>query len=314
MKYVIGMDGGGTKTIAALSDEHGTVLAAETLGPSNFQIIGVEKAAQVLVNLILRCAKQERCEIKDIRSVVAGLTGAGRDVDEERMRKGFLKELRKSGISLKNVAIESDARIALEGAFKGNPGIILIAGTGSIAFGKDGKGTIHRTGGWGRILGDEGSGYTLGREALNAVTKHLDGRGASTILTGMVSRKFKLSDQVSIIHAVYRDFFDIASIAPLVIKAAEQHDVIAARILNNAVSDLTEHVRALLTTVQGKAGSASPVSLAFIGSVASTDNLLSTILFNCITTSFPQVSIIKPQTPPVYGAVLLAMQNLGKRS
>lgn len=308
-QFVIGLDGGGTKTAAVLADLKGHVLAEETGGPSNFQIIGVEKAAETIIALIERCCKQFGCAPGDVAAVTAGLTGAGRPGDQQRMLDGLIAAAGARSLDLKNVTIESDARIALEGAFKGNVGIILIAGTGSIAFGKDREGAVHRAGGWGRTLGDEGSGYTIGRDGLNVVTKQLDERGKETLITSLVASTFGLSTQEQIITAVYRENFDVASIAPLVIEAAEKKDPEAARILNRATFELTEHIRALLLKLERVSRGRQKVPLAFIGSVITSESVLTNILRQKITFSLPQISIVQPAAGPAYGAVLLAIAS-----
>ncbi|MEX1275692.1 MAG: BadF/BadG/BcrA/BcrD ATPase family protein [Bacteroidota bacterium] len=309
-QFVIGLDGGGTKTAAVLADINGNVLAEETGGPSNFQIIGVEKAAETILGLIERCCKQHGCSSGDVASVTVGLTGAGRPGDQRRMWEGLIGAAERRNVSLNTVVIESDARIALEGAFKGKVGIILIAGTGSIAFGKDMEGNVHRAGGWGRTLGDEGSGYKIGRDGLNAVTRHLDERLKETLLTKLVARDFGLSSQEKIITAVYRENFDVASIAPLVIEAAEQKDPEAARILNRATFELSEHVRALLLKIERVSRARRKVPLAFIGSVITSESVLTKILRHKITFSLPQISIVQPAASPAYGAVLLAIRSV----
>lgn len=311
-QFVIGLDGGGTKTAAVLADMNGNVLVEEAGGPSNFQIIGVEKAAETILALIERCCRQAGCALDDVVSVTAGLTGAGRSGDQQRMREGLITAAKQLHVSLRKVIIESDARIALEGAFKGKVGIILIAGTGSIAFGKDREGNVHRAGGWGRTLGDEGSGYSIGRDGLNAMTKHLDERGKDTLLTDLIARTFDLSSQEKIITAVYRENFDVASIAPLVIEAAEKKDPEAARILNKATFELSEHVRALLLKIERVSRARHKIPLAFIGSVITSESVLTKILRHKITFSLPQISIVQPAASPAYGAVLLAIQSVAR--
>lgn len=309
-EFVIGIDGGGTKTAAILADLQGNVIVEETAGASNFQVMGVEKAADVLFNLIRKCCKEADCSVADVQCVVAGLTGAGRDSDKKQIGDELVALAKESRVTLNNVVIESDARIALEGAFRGEAGIILIAGTGSIAFAKDQSGTIYRTGGWGRILGDEGGGYSIGRDGLNAVTRHLDGRGKETILTKLVAKEFGLSSQERIITAVYREQFDIASLAPLVIEAAQKGDAECARILNKATFELSEHVRGLITKIEKSSRVVRKIPLAFIGSVIASDTVFTKILANKITFSLPQITIVKPKTSPVLGAVLMAVQAL----
>ncbi|MEW5799819.1 MAG: BadF/BadG/BcrA/BcrD ATPase family protein [Bacteroidota bacterium] len=314
-KYFIGMDGGGTKTHAIIADGNGKILAEHVGGPSNFQIIGVEKAAETIYSLIQSCCESVPCTIKEIAAVVCGLTGAGRAGDQERMAKGLKQYAAKKKSKLQNVIIESDARIALEGAFKGEEGIILIAGTGSIAFGKDAKGKIHRVGGWGRILGDEGSGFYIGRLGLTAVTHHLDGRGEKTKLTSMIAKKFGLNDQTAIINAVYKNGFDVASVAPLVLEAASKKDRVCLLIVEQAAVMLAEHVKVAAKKIlaSSKAKVRSKVKLAFIGGLIANDTLLSQLLRRYISSTIPLAEIIQPMTSPAYGAVVIGMRTKHNR-
>ncbi|MBM4160259.1 MAG: hypothetical protein FJ217_04075 [Ignavibacteria bacterium] len=309
-QFVIGIDGGATKTAASLADINGNVLAEDTAGPSNFQIIGTQRASEVIISLIERCCDEVGCTPNEIQMTVAGLTGAGREGDKERMKFAVLEEARRRKSGISKVAIESDGRIALEGAFRGKPGIILIAGTGSFALAKDHKGVVHRVGGWGRILGDEGSGYIIGRDGLNAVTKHLDGRTKATLITKLVAERFGFVDQEAIITAVYRENFDIAQVAPLVIEAADKKDSEAARILNKATFELSEHVRVLVGKIEKSSHMRAKIPLSFIGSTITTESVYKRILEHKITYSLPQVTIVAPQAPPAYGAVLLAIQSV----
>jgi N-acetylglucosamine kinase-like BadF-type ATPase len=309
-QFVIGMDGGATKTAALLADLNGNVLVEQSAGPTNFQIIGVQKASEVVLSLVEVCCGEVGCAPGDILAIVAGITGAGREGDQERMMLGVLAEAKKRRIVITNAAIESDGRMALEGAFKGKPGIILISGTGSFAMAKDHKGGIHRAGGWGRILGDEGSGYAIGRDGMNAVTKHLDGRGKETLLTNLVSLRFGFTDQEAIITAVYRENFDIAKVAPLVIEAAEAKDTEAARILNKHTFELFEHVRTLMKKIEESTRVRAKIPLSFIGSTISTQSVYKRILEHKIVFSLPQVTVVAPQASPAFGAVLLAIQSV----
>ncbi|MBI2618615.1 MAG: hypothetical protein HYW57_00870 [Ignavibacteriales bacterium] len=313
--YVVGIDGGGTKTAAMLADPNGTILAEDTGGPSNFQLIGVDQAAQVLFSVIQGCCGKAGCALSDVKSVVAGLTGAGRESDRERMQQAFHNHTRGFGTDFDLVTVESDARIALEGAFKGGSGIILIAGTGSIAFGKAPGGAILRVGGWGRLVGDEGSGYSIGKDGLNIVSKELDGRGGKTLLTKLVAEKFGLSNQEQIITAVYRNNFDIASLAPLVIEAAAKQDKECERILNRAAFELSEHVRSLTFKIEEAArGTRKKIPLAFIGSILTSENIFSRVVKHKIEYSLPQVSVIKPQSAPAHGAVLMALEQMKQKA
>ncbi len=301
------MDGGGTKTHAIIADDDGKILKMHFGGPSNFQIIGVEKASETIFSLIEMCCGSVGCALEDIETVVCGLTGAGRIGDQQRMADGLKDHAVSKNVKLKKIIIESDARIALEGAFKGGPGIILIAGTGSIAFGKDRKGVIHRVGGWGRVLGDEGSGYFLGRSGLTAVTRHIDGRGEKTKLRAMIAKEFELKDQTAIINAVYKNNFDVASVAPLVLKAAEKKDPVCLLIVEKSVKDLAEHIGVAAKKISSSSAKKAKVRVSLIGGLISNDTLISRLLRKHISAKLSRIEIIEPMSSPAYGAVLLGI-------
>lgn len=310
-RYYIGMDGGGTKTHAVMTDAAGNIVAEHIAGPSNFQIIGVEKAADTIMTLVDMCCESVGCSTKQLRAVVCGLTGAGRIGDQKRMADGLKKYARSRKKPLANVIVESDARVALEGAFNGAPGIIVIAGTGSIAFGKDRKGNVHRVGGWGRVLGDEGSGYYIGRLGLTAVTRQIDGRGDKTSLTRAIAKQFGLADQTAIINAVYKENFDVASVAPLVLKAASNKDHVCRAIVENAVIELAWHIGVAAEKVSGRRVKKvrDKVHVCFIGGLIANDTIVSRLLKEYLAYHFPVIEIIPSMSSPSYGAAVMGMQK-----
>ena len=159
-------------------------------------------------------------------------------------------------------------------------------------------------------MGDEGSGVILGREGLGAVARHLDGRGKPTALTGLIASHFGLSTAEKIINAVYRENFDVATIAPLIIEAAVARDIECGRILNKATFELAEHVRVLVRKIEESAHARSKIPLVFIGSLIANDNVYQKILVHKITFSMPQVNIVLPKAPPAYGALLLSIRSV----
>lgn len=307
-RLVIGMDGGGTKTAAELCDASGNVLATATGGPSNFQVIGVETAARTIMDVVETCCHSVGCAPEQLDSLVAGLTGAGRPGDQERMRQAIVAEASRRGRPLRRARIDSDARIALEGAMGGRPGVIVIAGTGSIVFGKAADGCVHRSGGWGRIVGDEGSGYAIGRELFRAVAASIDDRSARTILPRLLKESFALGTQEAIITAIYRENFDIASVAPIVMDAAKKRDAVGRKILSNAAKDLIAVIAPVVAKVRGRSRNAVPI--AFIGSLLTTKNFYSTQVRTLLQRTVPGARVRPAKAPPVHGAVLLALADL----
>ncbi|MFZ2322679.1 MAG: BadF/BadG/BcrA/BcrD ATPase family protein [Ignavibacteriaceae bacterium] len=305
MKYLIGMDGGGTKTKCILTDINLNPVYETTSRPSNFLVIGTEKVSETILNLINECLSNQKISSDDVAAIVLGTTGGGRRNDAELLENQIIKDLTKEGFTINKIRIESDARIALEGAFSGKPGSILIAGTGSIMFGKDAEGQIHRVGGFGRFIGDEGSGYRIGRKGLNAVAREYDGRRKSTKITDLLAQEFSISSPEELITEVYRNNFNIASVAPLVFNAAESGDKIAQRILENEADELLLHITAMKSKLK-----VENLKVSLIGSLLTTANYFSYLFNEKVVRNFNDVQIKEAEHSPEFGAALMAKQLL----
>lgn len=308
-KFIIGIDGGATKTTAILSDSTGNILAEKSAGPSNFLIIGVDNVARTISHLILDLCNEAEVNTQNIEIICIGLTGAGRESDAEKVKNAIIDYWKTLySTELKKLIVTSDARIALEGAFSGRPGIILIAGTGSIMFGKDRNGNLYRVGGFGRYIGDEGGGYSIGRQGLQAIAKYFDGRAPETKLFRLVQENFGINTPEDLIRKVYQENLDFATIAPFVIQAAEEGDEICREILRKEAEELLLHIKAIKDKIRVRT-----VYIAFIGGLLSTDNYYSKLLRKVILQKIEGVNVILPEHSPAYGAVLLAMDEFENR-
>jgi N-acetylglucosamine kinase-like BadF-type ATPase len=308
MNYLIGMDGGGTKTDCIAADIDGNILFTSTGGPVNILIMDKIKVFETLFDLLIQCKTNLKTEFGNFQSVFLGTAGAGRKSDAEKLESGFKEYLKSKGVHL-NFFVDSDARIALEGAFKGKPGSILISGTGSIMFGKDLNERIHRVGGFGRIVGDEGSGYNIGRKGLNAVSKYFDGRGDHTILRKYLFDKFNIDSAEELINEIYRHKLDLAAVAPLVIEAAEKGDQICLRIVDEECEELVLHILAMVKKLK-----VQELKLTLIGGIVNTNNFFSMTLRKKIDLLAIKVKLQEPELPPAMGAVLLAKENMKESS
>ncbi len=301
MKYLIGIDGGGTKTDCAIADLSGKIIYQTVGKPSNFLIIGVKETVANLFAAIEECLFELKGDFSDVKQIVVGVAGAGRKDDAELLEMSFKDYADNEGIHFKGVKVVSDAQVALEGAFPDSAGCILIAGTGSILFGKDDKGNIHRVGGFGRLIGDEGSGYRIGRKALNAVSKEIDGRGEKTIITELVNNKIDFGVSDKLVNKVYKEKLDIASIAKIVIDAAEIGDGEANKILSDEADELVLHLKSILNKIPTK-----KLDVSFTGSLIDNKNFYSELLKKKIKESLLQIRIVTPALSPVSGAILIA--------
>jgi N-acetylglucosamine kinase-like BadF-type ATPase len=301
MKYLIGIDGGGTKTDSAIADLSGKIIHQTTGKPSNFLVVGIEEAVENIFDLIEENLFKLEGDFAHVKQIVIGVAGAGREEDAFLLEKGFKDYSNQEGVHFKGVKVVSDAHIALEGAFPDSAGCILIAGTGSILFGKDDKGVIHRVGGFGRLIGDEGSGYSIGRKALNAVSKASDGRGEETLISELLNAKMNSGLSTSIINRVYKEKLDVASVAKIVIEAAEEGDAIAEDILDEEADELVLHIKSLINKIQ-----TNNLNVAFSGSLIDNKNFYSDLLKQKIKSTLPNIKVVKPALPPVSGAILFA--------
>lgn len=303
MKYLIGMDGGGTKTKCVITDLNLNPIYETIGGPSNFLVIGTETVSETILKLVNECVSSQNISINDIESIVLGTTGGGRRNDAELLEKKIFEDTKQKSIPINKFRVESDARIALEGAFSGKAGSILIAGTGSIMFGKDDKGEIHRVGGFGRYIGDEGSGYRIGQIGLNAVARYFDGRSKSTKIADLLEQEFSISSSEELIIEVYRNNFNIAAAAPLVFDAAESGDKIAQRILEDEANELLLHIYAMKLKLNVQI-----LKVSLIGSLLNTANYFSYLFSEMVIRKFNDVKIMEAEHSPEFGGALLAKQ------
>lgn len=304
MSFFIGIDGGGTKTKCVLTDENLNVIYETQSGPSNFLTIGTDVVTKTILSLINDCCNLQNISLSQIDDIVLGTTGAGRENDAKKLEDAVIQESEIKELHLNSFQVISDARIALEGAFAGNSGSILIAGTGSIMFGKDKDGKIHRVGGCGRLIGDEGSGLTIGRKGLNILSKYFDGRGKDTLLRHKVAEEFGITNQTELITKVYSENLSIQKVAPLVMQSAAEGDENCINILDEETNELLMHIAAMTKLLNE-----NNMKVVFIGGTIATENYYSNMFKKKINQFLPEIQIQQAQYPPEIGAVIFAKQN-----
>jgi len=302
-RCVIGIDGGGTKTHAVIVGMDGGMLAESFGGPTNLQTVGIKTAASTIFDLINETCSKAQCPAEYLQNVVLGLAGAGRASDRAELSNTILAVALKKKFPLKNVAIETDARIALEAAFAGGPGIVVIAGTGSIALYRTEDNKILRAGGWGYLLGDEGSGYSIGRDALNYVMRQYDGRSEKTELTNKALAHFQVDKVEDIIPKVYGGNTDFASFAPKVFEAVVERDRVAHTVIVKNSTEIVELVRILTMKVRPK----KKLPVALMGGLLESENVYSKMVKDRIIHSLPNVVIQKPKFPAAFGATIIGL-------
>lgn len=226
-----GIDGGGTKTLAVVVDEAGRERGRAVARGSNLAVVGVEAAAGEIATALRQAVEQAGATLP-ITAVWLGLAG----VEHAGTRDLMFPHLHAMA---GEVRLGNDAELVLT-ALPGATGVAVIGGTGSICLGRDPSGKSYRTGGWGHIIGDEGSGYELGQRALQAASRVADGRGPQTALLDAIVKHWNLETPWQMIERVYLhgDKASIAALSSLVFDAARQGDAVARRFVSDAAGEL----------------------------------------------------------------------------
>lgn len=238
MNLYIGIDAGGTRSEAVAIDEQRNERAREAGAPALLDATNAERTATDLADLARRTAGKAG---GDVAALCCAVAGAGR----EEQRAELEAALRRINVAPYAIVI-TDSEAAMHDAFGDGPGILLIAGTGSIAWGRAADGRTARVGGWGALLGDEGSGYAIGLAALRAVARAHDGRARKTRLRDTVLNALALGSPEALIPwAARAGKKDVAALAPRVLHAASQGDAAADAIARRAAAHLARHVTTL---------------------------------------------------------------------
>jgi N-acetylglucosamine kinase-like BadF-type ATPase len=299
--FVIGIDAGGTKTVCQLADDIGTVVA-ETRGPgANLQAVGELEVEKVLHDVMERALRGSGRGLFPA-AICLGIAGVDRDEDAAIVT-GIMRRIAYKA----RVLVVNDALVALEAGVPGAPGVVVIAGTGSIAYGRNERGEAARAGGWGYVLGDEGSGYWIGRTALRAVLREADRRGERTTLTTRLLAHFEVAKPQDLIHAVYYGALrptEIAALASHVQAAYEEGDRVAAGILEGAARELTSSALSVARRL-GLEGDTSTFILA--GGIFKGVPWLVGELDRRLTAVAPKATVRLLDVEPAVGAVGLAL-------
>lgn len=298
-KLYLGVDGGQSSTTALIADESGRVIGTGRGGPCNHVSSGEgrEKFFRAVGGCLQQACEQAGLATGTVAfaSACLGFSGGAADKD------AYSRELIRS----EKFLITHDAAIALAGATAGEPGIIIIAGTGSMAFGRNADGRTARGGGWGYVFGDEGGGFDLTRRALRAALRFEEGWGAVTRLHRDLLAATGAADANDLLHRFYTSEFprpSIAALSKLVDQAAEEGDDEARQILLDAAASLFYYVKGVYSNLFAE-GQAVPI--ATIGSV-----FRSNILRNHFTGLVRQInSLVEPPAyGPAAGALLEALR------
>lgn len=302
---VVGLDGGGSKTRVVVADERGETVTSVDGPGCAVRPGGVEHSAEVIATTVRDALEAAGMPHVMPKVLCAGVAGVGRDADRQALWQTLVsREL------AEEVVVHPDATVALDDAFGDGPGILLISGTGSVAFGRSPAGVFGRTGGWGPVFGDEGSGAWIGRRALSVVTAAADGREPETALTGAILTATETDEVRDLIGwAAQATPAHFASLAPAVHATAQAGDLRANALLTLATEELALHVRALARQLFVDERAVTPVALA--GGLLTRGAPLRRRLEHRLKSVVPGADILGRDVDPARGAVRGALRFLG---
>jgi N-acetylglucosamine kinase-like BadF-type ATPase len=305
MGFVIGVDGGGSKTTAVVVAEDLQVLGRSTTGSTNARSVGEDEASANLCDVIMDVLDYARLSVSEIAAL--GLCLAGFDSEYDRpVPQRALRRLGYTGVAV----LENDVVGAWAGATQMQPGVVVISGTGSTALGMNRRGQLRRTDGWDYILGDAGSGYDIGRAGIRLAMKAFDGRAAPTLLTEALKATYGVADADEMKQLVDAGPFgklEIASFAKQVAKAAEAGDGAGRAILSQAGKELAEQALAVVYSLRM---AEEEFLVATVGGVFHSDRWVQEPFQHWIRQRTPQAVFRAPLHPPEMGAAILAFRRL----
>jgi N-acetylglucosamine kinase-like BadF-type ATPase len=302
----LGVDGGGSKTQAVIADEKGRSIGEGLAGASNPLRVGVGQSVAAICEAFNRALERAGARRSDVAAAEIGLAGVRREDLRERMRAEL------SALGVGSVEVVTDADIALYGATNGEPGLVIIAGTGSICCGKNARGRHVCAGGWGPIVGDEGSGSWIARQALRAVARATDGRGRATTLVESCLEYFNVDAAEDLSTAIYTPATTnevIAGFAKHVIEAAKDGDEVSRAILRDAGCELALAACAVVKKLRMER---EEFQVAYVGGVFRAGQHLLAPLGEALTRVAPRAYLAPPHLPPALAAARMARAQLPK--
>jgi glucosamine kinase len=303
--YYLGIDGGGTKTTCAVGDQT-SLLATATAGPSNVVRVGETVARESLQQSVGQACAAAGIATAQVSYTCVGGSGAGR-LELASAVRGFLGEILSTPID-----VVGDTEIALEAAFHHRPGVIVIAGTGSIAYGRDRQGRTVRAGGWGFAIGDEGSAHWIGKVAVNAVLRARDrgDRAGDSELAASLSKQWKADSLPDLARAA--NGVPPPNFAALFPSVAGSPDQLAQDILGRAGRELAEIAAVVIGRLFAKDQN-DPVPVAMIGGVFRHSEIVREVFYNELRRLDPRAQVHPRVVDPVEGALRLARQAASHR-
>jgi glucosamine kinase len=300
--YFLGFDGGGTKTECVLADGTGRELTRATAGPSNPLRIGYAKAWFSLGEAADMVMAREKITSNHIRGICAGIGGAAREGVAFRLKTFFERSYRNA-----DIRVTTDLEIALEAAFGEGEGVMLLAGTGSAAFGRDASGVRARAGGRGPWFSDEGSAFDIGRRAFAAIVLAQENRGPATELVERILSWHRLPDWPTLLDQIFKNSDEVfPKTFPLVAQLADKDDAVSREILSGAAVSLAGLAFSVVKDLRWQE---RDVPLAEVGGVFGRSKFFDAAIDSELTKAIPRRQFVPVKISPAEAAVRMAVRS-----
>ncbi len=310
MKYIIGVDGGGTSTRVALANTNGEVLAIGKSGASSIDTVSREETGEHIEDALEQCLQKHlekyNQNVQEIECIFVSLGGIDSEEDKHYVVK-IVEEYAGEIIKIKKIISENDTRAALAGGLAEKSGVIFIVGTGAVCFGINEKLQSWKSGGWGYKIDDFGSGFYLGREALTSMVKCMDGRDEDEEFELGIKNFIGINSLSEVSERLYKKKFnrtDIAGIAPEVLRLAEKKNKIALEILDKGVTELTLMMKSVSKKLDINNGKYTALGGVIEGSDIYRNKLIKKIKDDL------DIEYISPYMAGIGGAVLLSLYEV----
>jgi N-acetylglucosamine kinase-like BadF-type ATPase len=309
-QLVLGVDGGATKTQVVIMDDAGSVLGVGEGGPSNYTTVGLALTQAHIAAAVAAARRAAGLAVQPFAAAFFGMASVVSPLDRARIHT-IATHLELAATEC--IGVDHDCRIALAGGLSGRPGIVQIAGTGSSTFGINAQGEQWRSGGWGHLIADEGSGYWLGLQAMQAAVRAYDGRLGPTVLEARVMEFLQLAEMNDIYQPLYvtpLEKHEVARLAPLVLEAAAGGDAVALQLLQEGTAQMAACVDAVARRLGMGEG---VVEIAVTGGLFRAGALVTQPFAAAIAGYLSDFRLVPAELSPVLGAGLLALEFLGVR-
>jgi glucosamine kinase len=294
MSFFLGIDGGGSKSVAALSNGVSVLASQTAIGGCNLNTVSCEDARSVLTEAVQGALSAAGVSANSVVGVCAGVAGAASSQVAAKI-SAILAEI----LPRASIQVVGDTVIALEADFAGGPGLVCISGTGSIAFGRNERGELARAGGWGRLVSDEGSGSWIGQRAVSQCLRALDMGRSSRLITGIMEH-WQIATREQLVQRCCTQVPNFADLFPVVLATAESGDALACELLTAAGAELARIAQVVLRRLW--IGHTS-LEIAMTGGVFSNSDRVRQVFANLLRIERPEVRVRLSQRQPFEGAL-----------